>query len=303
MNDIQKKDVVIGLIKGYDFEILRPFVMTLKKTGYAGDVVFFHAQTDKGTLEKLKDLGVILIPFDEKFPYGADAGGHERWSGERMKNLGIYCLRYLLAYRYLAANENKYKRVMLSDTRDVIFQKDPFDFSVHPLCCFIEHEGSEIQDSPVNAEWIRTGFGPEEFEHLRHKPIICSGITIGSTQGILRYLEIFLDTIVNKDVPAHLRGMDQGIHNYLIHEGKVESSLYKNNEGPVFTLGLEDDVRLKGGYIHNANGGIPNVVHQYDRHWRLAWHYWSLRLILRDYYSLWRARFRRIFGISKKQHA
>lgn len=294
-----KKNVVIGLTKGYDFEILQPFVGTLRKTGYSGDIVFFYSDTDQATLDKLKKFGVILIPFDLKFPYSSILESNKWQNEKRMKELGIYCLRYLLAYQYLKDNSDKYRHVMLSDTRDVIFQKDPFDFQVADVNYFLEREGVSIAESPFNAEWIEKGFGAGVLAGLGHNPIICSGVTIGSIQGILSYLEAFLDIIVKKDVPAHMRGMDQGIHNYLIHENIVPGKLHKNSEGPVLTLGLEDRIVFKGGYVYNAVGKIPNIVHQYDRHWRIARHYWSLRLMARDYYSLWKARFRRMFRIAK----
>ena len=298
--DGNKKNAVIGLTKGYDFEILRPFVETLRNTGYSGDIVFFHSDTDGKTLERLKDFRVELIPFRVEFPYSELPIPDHLKNNDRVKNLGIYCLRYLLAYMHLKKNYGKYGNVMLSDTRDVIFQKDPFDFYDGDLNYFLEREGVSIAESPVNAEWLAKGFGQEALSKLGRNPIICSGVTIGSSSGILGYLESFLDVIVSKDVPAHMRGMDQGIHNYLIHEKIVPGEMHKNSDGPVLTLGLEDDIMFRNGYIYNASGNTPNVVHQYDRHWRIARHFWSWRLIFRDYLSLWKARFRRIFGITKK---
>jgi hypothetical protein len=39
---------------------------------------------------------------------------------------------------------------MLTNIRDVIFQKDPFTFSIdEKLCCFLEREGVELIDRSV----------------------------------------------------------------------------------------------------------------------------------------------------------
>jgi hypothetical protein len=219
---MNKRNVIIGTIKGYDFEVLRPFVMTLRRTGYSGDVVFFHSQVNSATLAKLsRCASVILIPFTTVFPYlDEQYAAENNWDVKtRVRNFGLYTLRYLLAYCYLKRHGSRYQEVLLTDTRDVIFQKDPFDF-VHRdiLCCFMERKGAVITDSEMNVRWIKQGFGKDELERLSNKPIICSGVTIGSVAHIVNYLETFIRTIINCNVRAEIDGIDQGVHNYLIHE-------------------------------------------------------------------------------------
>ncbi len=98
----------------------------------------------------------------------------------------------------------RYDNVLLTDTRDVIFQKDPFDFSFgDTLCCFTELETMVIADTPSEtARWIEQSFGKQELMELSQKPIICAGITIGSARRILEYLEIFMRTVAEHDVPC-----------------------------------------------------------------------------------------------------
>src|SRR5437667_10815309 len=170
-------DVIIGMIARYDFEMLAPFVRTLRQTGYRGDVVFFHRDVDDITLDRLRDFGVTLVPF------------------EPSPTMAVYCQRYQLARDFLAAHPH-YTRVMLSDTRDGVFQKQPFDFAMgEGICCFMEHEGITIGDTPINAQWIIAAFGGEELERLEDKPMVCSGITIGNAKAVQEYLALFLETI------------------------------------------------------------------------------------------------------------
>lgn len=282
-----KKNLILGTIKGYDFEVLRPFLTTLKRTGYAGDTVFMYSQIDADTLNKLKEWGVILVPFTTTFPYMEGAWAtHNEWpTNKRWLNTAVHSLRYLLAYCYLKEFGANYSRVLLTDTRDVIFQKDPFDYELEDsLYCFTENEGAVIADSSINAMWIEKGFGPSELERIAQRPIICSGVTVGPSNRVLEYLSIFVRTVVERDVPIEIPGMDQGIHNYLIYTGLLPvAKIYKNDDGPVFTVGLEQSLTRKKGMIYNGRGVIPNIVHQYDRHWNTAKHYYSLRFILRHH--------------------
>jgi hypothetical protein len=67
-------------------------------------------------------------------------------------------------------------------------------------------------------------------------------------------------------------GIDQAVHNFLVHDRMLsELNVYDNDGGPVLTVGIEDNVLVDAnGFIVNKRGDVPNVVHQYDRHWQLA---------------------------------
>ena len=281
-----KKTLILGAVKGFDFEILWPFLTSLRKSGYKGAVVFFCSAISGKTHEKLRQCGVELVPFDVEFPYmDGTFSRHNIWSNNsRVKRLAIHSLRYLLAYCYLKEHGAQYDSVLLTDTRDVIFQKDPFDFFFgDTLCCFAESEGIVIAGTPNDtAGWIELGFGTEERIKLSQRPIICSGVSIGSAPRILEYLETFMNTLVERDVPAAMPSIDQAIHNYLIYENLLPAiTVYRNNDGPVLTLGLEDKVFYANGVIKNSSGQVPHMVHQYDRHWNVAKRYYSVRFIIR----------------------
>jgi hypothetical protein len=62
--------------------------------------------------------------------------------------------------------------------------------------------------------------------------------------------------------------MDQGVHNFLVHTGRVPGRLVANTEGPVLTVGVmapSDAVALL-----NDRAEELRVIHQYDRHPALA---------------------------------
>jgi hypothetical protein len=62
--------------------------------------------------------------------------------------------------------------------------------------------------------------------------------------------------------------LDQGVHNALFHGGRLaDSRVIPNEYGRVLTLGLMSSPHVnEEGYLVNADGSLPAVVHQWDRH-------------------------------------
>jgi hypothetical protein len=183
------------------------------------------------------------------------------------KTFNLYCLRYPLYYLYLARNRDKYANVMLTDVRDVIFQRDPFDFEIaDEICFFLEDDRQVIKDCPHNSEWLRSGFGDDTLRELGDEVVSCAGVTIGSYAAIMEYLELMVDHLLR----LKFHHIDQGVHNYLIYKRKLKKfRLFRNELGPVFTMGKTVDLPAKfdsQGFVLNKDGSVAHVLHQYDRH-------------------------------------
>jgi hypothetical protein len=288
---IEKKNLILGSVMNYRFDVIKPFLSTLRLTGYLGDIVLFHSNITTRTIKHLREMGVLPIPFDSSFPHLEPtlAKYLNRWANdERIGTLGFYCFRYLLAYCYLKEFVQKYQYIMLTDVRDVIFQKDPFNFPIgNKLCCFMEREGISLRQEPVDAWWMEQAFNRSTLERLGDNPIVCSGVTIAPPNLMTDYVERMIDLFMaapGRGWEAR-PGMDQAMHNYLIYNGLLpEIALYANNTSPVFTVGLEDNISLnQSGFIVNKRGDIPNIVHQYDRHWQVAKGFYSFRIIYKHY--------------------
>lgn len=284
----------------YRFDVIRPFLSTLNTTGYSGDIVLFYSSVDRGTVEKISRKGIILIPFRTCFPHldPVLAKHVDGWANnKRVGNLGLFCYRFLLAYCYLKEFSRKYRYVMLTDVRDVIFQKDPFDFAINEqLCCFTESEDLSLGKEPYDAAGLELAFDRFTLNQLKDNRIICAGITIGPADLVTGYLEKMIDLFMKApgkgwEVAAASPGdepiLDQAVHNYLVYNGLLsEVALYANDDGPVLTLGLEKNVSVaRSGMIVNKRGNVPNIVHQYDRHWQVAKRFYSLRRIWKHHWS------------------
>lgn len=300
------KNLILGLVKGYSFDKIKPFLISLKKSGFQGDVCFFAADLSPETMAAIQEYGVKLQSFKEwyfKLPLikegkfiwkkiyfyhrlvniypinrlnsrlvkaltAAKPNSYAAKSNLVVKFVDIMGIRYPLYYLYLLEHGQHYENVMITDVRDVLFQRDPFDFDIGDnLCCFFEEEGKTLRTGDANAVWLRDGFGPHVLDAIGDRKISCAGTTIGSRSAMMQYLEGMIDNMI--ELKCHMWGIDQGVHNYILHSGLVENvKFYENYRGPVLTMHFSKDEKLRfdnNGYIINDDGSVVNVLHQYDR--------------------------------------
>lgn len=301
------KNLVMGLVKGYSFEQLRPFVASLRETGYDGDICLFYADTDERTLAALREYGVELVPFNYEplnllskrvYPYaimnrllklpranklfaGAVGLAAAARGGDRNVNkyriaarfLNVYCVRFPLYYVHLARNAGKYANVLISDVRDVIFQRDPFDFDLgDEVCVFLEDDRDRIRDCRYNTAWLDLGFGPGAVGEVGDNLVSCSGVTLGSYRAMMHYLEVMNEHLLR--LKSHPNGMDQGVHNYVLYKQRLKDArVFANGRAPVLTMGKTTDRPTRfdeRGRVLNDDGTVPGVLHQYDRHIELG---------------------------------
>jgi hypothetical protein len=114
---------------------------------------------------------------------------------------------------------------------------------------------------------VRGCWGTEEWKKIKDNPVLCSGTTIGTKKGVMRYLNVMLaemEKLRNTKpgisviggaeqhsyrrltccrAPAGCRayGIDQGYHNYLFYNNRFGSpeqiKVWKQGEGPINTVG------------------------------------------------------------------
>lgn len=250
---MKNKNIILGSVVGLSFENIRPFIYSLKKLESDKDLCLFISNVNKTTLDSLSENGIKLLPFD-------------------LGNIHLQCYRYLLYQKYLS--NNKYSNVMLTDVRDVTFQRNPFDFEFDNLSCFLEDKRKTINSCNFNSNWIRQAYGSDTLSEIGSNSISCSGTTIGPYSSIVHYLDNMAYQIKGLGPKANIIGIDQGIHNYLIYENLIDCKLFENYYGAVLTMGYSHtkDIHFNNeGFIINNDNSIINVLHQYDRHREIAY--------------------------------
>lgn len=172
--------------------------------------------------------------------------------------------RYLVYHEFLKLRPD-YRCVLLTDSRDVVFQGDPFrDVDPALLNVFEQDPSIRFGDDNVDSKWFAKVYGPAMLEKLRGKPTICSGTTMGSPQVICKYLGL-----MEKEILRHrATPLDQAIHNKLVHLDidPGEMRFHANVSGCVLTLaGTGDSEYEVVGDQVRVGGRLVPVLHQYDR--------------------------------------
>jgi hypothetical protein len=281
--NLKPKNLVIGVAANYSFEQLKPFLYSLKQTGYEGDVCFLVANLEASTLRTLQALGVITIPLGQRWlrkPLADWIDISTILSPPKKRqqikfrtaasSLSIFGSRFFDYYSFLLECGKAYSNVMLTDIRDVVFQRDPFDFDIdRQLCVFLEE--ITIKDCPYDSDWVIQTFGRKGLKELGDKIICCAGVTIGSYDSIISYLKLMTDYMIRlRSKLSQLQICDQAVHNKIIYEDSLkELKIFRNRYAPVMTMGTMDKSMIQldhEGFVLNDDSTIANVLHQYDRH-------------------------------------
>jgi hypothetical protein len=283
-----KPDLVIGAVRGYKFEQLRPFVVSLKRSGFQGDLVFLWNSLADETRAELERHGAKLVHFDYRGS-GSLNSWSRFWSQIRpllrlpvgnsfrtavyKKILNLAFVRYLHALDFLEQNRGRYRNVFLTDVRDVIFQDDPFcDQLPGDMAAFLEEPHMRYGHEPMNDGWLLENYGPEMTAKLKDARISCCGTVMGTEAGMVRYLRAFVAEILRLRSVAH--GADTSVHNVLLHErlsGKI--SVIENFQGAVGTVNSDALDKLTvgaSGLVVGIDKRVVPVLHQYDRDLKLA---------------------------------
>ena len=236
-------DLVAGYARGYSADQIRPFLKSLRGTGYSGRILLFAN--------------------------GEAAWEAENWDVDLRKvpkpQMKVHSARFICLEE--ALKEIPCEGVFLSDTRDVIFQKNPADhLPSEGLNVFEEDASMSIGICPYNSLWIKLGYGEEVLEAFSHYPISCVGTTCGDRVSILNYLQKLVREI-NEIQPRTTHPQDQAAHNCLIRD-ELDCRIWHNEEGEVYTVGYiqRGGVQIKNNRIINSESKAPAVVHQWDRH-------------------------------------
>ncbi len=258
-------NLVLGAVKKLEIELIAPFLLSLRQSGYGGKVAFFVSETSDRTCELLQQMDVTLINVNETSSFTATP---------------VNSLRYFVYEQFLAGFTEEISNIMHADVRDIVFQRDPFTMDTGgSLCCFLEDECMTLGACLANSGWLAAAYGKETLQSLGHHPVSCSGTTIGPASLMRRYISAMaagLRAIDDRspNIMHAISGVDQAVHNYLLRTGGLpEARCFRNEDGPITTLGYvaQDSIRYNDeGLALNQAGEVVHVLHQYDRHWDLT---------------------------------
>lgn len=243
------KNLIFGMATGIYSNInsMDTFLTSLRK--YSQDqVCIVTDSTDLSFIEFLKSFEVNVFQLKQKI------------SAE-----SVMYMRWVLPKKVFEKQYEDIENVILTDTRDVVFQKNPFDYlSGEELDLSVETK--QIKDCPnFNKPWILNLYGEETYEKVKDNWILCAGFTAGKKKSILELCE----KMINERLRLLDSFVDQAALNVFSAEGRLpRSKLHYTGDKLVATIGHSFGVtKIDGsGQLVGNNGIIPAVVHQYDRH-------------------------------------
>ena len=267
-------DVVIAVVRGYDWAKVRTFANSLVRSGFSGEKVMFVNSVTEDLRGNLKRLGFTVIDADIAAPPA------------------FFMERYKPVVSWLAENHQRFRYVIWAGPRDVLFQTDPtlwLEKNLTKPRIVAAGEGWAIKNESYNDGWIRTMF-PEQHNRLRENEVLCADTICGSSLlmfEFLRYMEKLM-------VGASPLGMDQAVLNYTlrmadwaplsiipqIRDGYIATWYPEKANDPAKLVGYDTDdgwkttvlrhgvpvFSAKDGIVYTPDGKTPySIVHQYDR--------------------------------------
>ena len=253
------KDLIIGGASNYNWDQLKYWVNSIKKTGFKGDIVLVATNMSADTVNKLVEEDVKVYAYGQRTKDGGIA--------KTENNIPPHVERFIFIWDYLRKNKDTYRFVTVTDTRDVIFQKDPTEYLEKNLMCgaatiVCASEGLSYKDEPWGSKNLLDTFGPLVYDELKDNEIYNVGTIAGFYDGVKDLLlQIFFQS-VNRPIPI----VDQAVFNFIISLAIYELDVVKtsNESGWAVQLGTTlEAVKAGAGDIGQIIRQDPSKLDEY----------------------------------------
>lgn len=294
---MKKKNVILAPAFFYNFEQLKPFVKSHLASQVNGKILFLvegekrdllEAKEEyknfeilvvddiisrqKNKLEKISMYPYIYLWWKTNYANIIEARNISDLVRPWMREaLLIHVRRYLISLEYLELNHSKIDKVILTDTRDVIFQDDPFKKISKGLYCGLE--SIKVFNEYHNRQWVEKLYSGDVRRNLYNKVVSCSGVTLGDCDSVILYLKAMVKEILRQLPKICFKHFDQAIHNYIIYsqDERFDVNFCVNGGSLVATLGASvlQEFKIEQEKIYTRDGDLISIIHQYHPHTEL----------------------------------
>lgn len=285
--ELEKNDFIIfTALQGYTIDDIRPWVESLSKSGYVGNVMAFKYDDNTEVEEYLKENGVNI--------FHGISNGINHVATQRFAD-------YAIALGHENLKDVEY--VLHTDIRDVIFQEDPTTWVKRGLekhHILVSAEGVTYNHEDWNGDGLQAHFGEKYFEEFKDYETLCSGVIAGRKLAIAELFMVIFELSFYSGQPDGFN--DQHFHNIAIRKifkditncppASVEwtanlgtliaipmnsptwstndlttyNSYKRNRKGTFIENMLVDLPKLINGQVCTPEGKPYAIVHQYDRY-------------------------------------
>ncbi len=242
---------VVTVATGYPPGVLKPLVLSLRAHCDAPLVI----ATDRGDelARAFPDAGLVIFPV-------APAQGYRPYPA--LARIEFYL-------QILASLPEGVERLLLVDSRDVLFQVDPFAGLKHASLEFFDENDDTASWTlaTTNGRWARLMLPRPLSRALEGKPIVNGGVIAGTPQGIAAMCGAKLDIgLATHEWTKHTTGLDNISTNVVAHGRVAPGAEVTRNHTHVANVYRDTAMTVTvDGRIASPGGRICPIVHMYDR--------------------------------------
>lgn len=240
------KDLIIGAASNYTYDHVKYWINSIQKTGFTGDIAIVATNMHKDELSKIVAKGVKVMAYGQ-----IDANGNVVNNSKMAPHLE----RFFYLWNFLL-NSEKYRYVVTTDVRDVVFQKDPFDYistvkesSNHNFIAAAE--GLNYEDEPWGSGNLEVAFGPFFHDKLKKNMIYNVGVLAGTHQAVQDMLLMIYQMGINR--PYEI--VDQAVYNFLLSVDMFSNQVWKTSNDSGWTINLGTTIPA----IESGHGDIGRL--------------------------------------------
>lgn len=241
------RNVIVTVAANYGLDKIEAFLCSWRENAPDAALVVFTSNCEAGLHQACARMGATTIELTEPWRYSLLVG------------------RHFVFRNFLRANRERFDNVLIADCRDLIFQSDPFAVPRDAEVWFAA-EDERIGKCDFNRYWMAMVYGGETADELAEETIACAGTTIGTCNGVLRYLDLICHEADARPDRVTLFA-DQASHNYIFYKLKPDFIGLDRHDRVVHTLNhtSHDRIAVRGDEVW-VDGAVSPVVHQWDRH-------------------------------------
>lgn len=280
-----RKDLIMGGASGYGIDQIRPWLTSIRMSGFSGDVALTLTNTTASTVKWLKDNDVVC-----------HCGGAVSSDGDILAGTGRMpqVERFLHAWELLRRKWHDYRFVVMTDVRDVVFQANPsvwLDSHLpgHPIIC--SSERVLLREEPWGVHNFRDALGDGVRSDFLDCEVVNMGVIAGEPLAIKDLMLLIYRLCMGCEFPV----VDQAILNYLVHSttyagacritipsdgwaaqlgtsahvvecgGGIFGAHYRERPQEYSALAMRHEYRIDDGVVRTDCGKTVCIVHQYDR--------------------------------------
>lgn len=270
---MDKKDLIISAYTGYDWSKIKFWANSIDRCGFKGDRAMIVYNSDPETVQRLVDLGFSVVAFAQD-----PVSKNFYWPGQQ---LVVVVQRFYNFWNYLdQIPDDRYRFVITTDCKDVIFQQDPskwLEENIGNHSIVASSESLLYRNEPWGNDNLMRSY-PMLHARMKNVPIWNCGVQAGR-QREMKELWLNIWMLCHAGM---IHNPDQAAYNVLLGTRAWESitKFTMSESGWAAQLGttmdplkingfaphlLEPVPMFDGNLVKTSNGNVFTVVHQYDR--------------------------------------